>query len=168
MYEALDIARYVINYAADRGNRITNLKLQKILYYIQGGFLANGKGPCFHNAILCWKHGPVVRNVYNEFSRYADGPIPPQTTYRKISLVNGRLEAVNKEFDSKFLDKEDMRLIDHIVDSLLPYGAWELVQKTHEEDPWENAKNYNDEISPKSIECYFKKNPERIYGKFDH
>ena len=66
MYAAVDIANYVVNYVKDHGEHISNLKLQKILYYIQAAFLCEkGKG-CFSDPIMCWRHGPVVQSVYNK------------------------------------------------------------------------------------------------------
>ena len=51
MYNVLDVAIYVINYAhdADCGESMSNLKLQKILYYIQAAFLVEKNRECFKN-----------------------------------------------------------------------------------------------------------------------
>ena len=40
IYSALNIAKYVVTFCFKRGNPISNLQLQKILYYIQGYSLA--------------------------------------------------------------------------------------------------------------------------------
>ena len=34
--DALQLSEYIIRYAADQGKSVTNLKLQKTLYYVQG------------------------------------------------------------------------------------------------------------------------------------
>ena len=49
MYNVLDVAIYVINYAYDAGcgESMSNLKLQKILYYIQAAFLVEKNRECF-------------------------------------------------------------------------------------------------------------------------
>lgn len=59
-YKALDIARYVIDYSNYKKYRITNLRLQKILYFIQAAFLVFGQKPCFDDVIEAWGLGPVV------------------------------------------------------------------------------------------------------------
>lgn len=42
MYQASDIAKYFIHYAnLEEDGMMTNLKLQKLLYYAQGNVLAN-------------------------------------------------------------------------------------------------------------------------------
>ena len=49
MYNVLDICRYIINYSDDKGYGISNLKLQKVLYFIQAYFVSytEKKEPCF-------------------------------------------------------------------------------------------------------------------------
>ena len=39
-YDVLDIARYIINKCNEKGIIISNLKLQKLLYFVQGYMLA--------------------------------------------------------------------------------------------------------------------------------
>lgn len=169
MYSALDVARYVINYSNKKGNDITNLKLQKILYYIQAGFLIETGERCFSDPILSWQHGPVVRNVYNVYRKNTSLPIPEQTVYDAIDVKDGRLVSVKKVFSEEEYQEEDRELFNRIIDGLAGLDAWRLVEKTHEEDPWKQVKNYNEEITTESIREFFS-SPEhrgRIYGKFD-
>ena len=41
MYSALDVARYIIWYCKKQGYSISNLKLPKILYFVQANFLVS-------------------------------------------------------------------------------------------------------------------------------
>lgn len=167
-YNVLDIARYAINYAHRTGQHISNLKLQKLLYYIQAAFLTSPREDvCFRDMILCWRHGPVIKRAYDEFSRYAAEEIPVQSSYYKIAVVDGRLQLKREAYSSNFLDEADQRLIDRVLDGLLPYDAWYLVDRTHEETPWRELEAYNEEITPESIREYFIEHPGRIYGQFD-
>ncbi len=153
-YNVMDIARYIINYAHKTKQSISNLKLQKLLYYVQAAFLISDREHvCFRDVILSWRHGPVIRRVYDEYSRYGAGEIPYQSSYHKIALVDGRLRL--------------KREIDRVLDGLLPYDAWYLVDRTHEEEPWKALPCYNEEITPESIQEYFNVHSGRIYGKFD-
>ncbi len=52
MYKAMDIAQYVVNYSIEKDNPVSNLKLQKLLYYIQDAFLVEKGEPCF--IIVFW------------------------------------------------------------------------------------------------------------------
>lgn len=47
MYNVLDISRYIINYSNDCNYIISNLKLQKLLYFIQVYFLIEAKKTLF-------------------------------------------------------------------------------------------------------------------------
>ncbi len=67
MYSAIDVARYIIWYCKRRRYSISNLKLQKILYFVQANFLVSIGTPCFEEEIEAWDFGPVVPEVYHEF-----------------------------------------------------------------------------------------------------
>ena len=61
MYKAMDIAQYVINYAIDLNKPVSNLKLQKILYYIQAALLINTTDSFIEDEIYNWRHGSLSR-----------------------------------------------------------------------------------------------------------
>lgn len=63
MYRAEDVAAYIINKQVDDGYPISNLKLQKILYFVQAEFLVSKDEPCFDDVIEAWDFGPVVESV---------------------------------------------------------------------------------------------------------
>ena len=64
-YKALQIAQLLLSKAAE-GNQelMSNLKLQKMLYYEQGFHLAAFDTPLFDENIEAWMFGPVVPEVY--------------------------------------------------------------------------------------------------------
>lgn len=141
MYDALDIAEYVLNFCEINKKRpITNLQLQKILYYIQGKYLqVNGK-PIFDNDIEAWRYGPVIPDVYYWYSKYMDNPIT------KIKY-------------EKRVNKEDCKIINSVIDEKINIDVWKLVKNTHEEDPWND--NYTlgqkNKIPLMDMKSYFKK-----------
>ncbi len=56
-----DAAKYFLAQTSeDAGDLISNLKLQKLLYYAQGFHLALYDEPLFPEAIEAWTHGPVL------------------------------------------------------------------------------------------------------------
>lgn len=123
-YKAQDIAKYVINYYHEKGIDITNLKLQKLLYYIQGECLADSSinGACFDDEIQAWKLGPVVPSVYFTYNIFMDNPIwlMPYDTIPKI-------------------DVKYRTVINRVLDKYQNYDPWKLVEQTHQEEPWKNA-----------------------------
>jgi len=138
-YLAIDVAKHTLNHVDNLGRKITNLKLQKILYYIQAQSLKQNNEPLFSNPIEAWRHGPVVRSVYNYYSEYTNRPITE----------------LEDPWDN-FIEEEKL-LMNSVIEKFIDIDEWELVRKTHEETPWKNVyeKGSNNEITLKSIKDYF-------------
>ena len=163
-YKALDIARYIINYSNENNMGITNLKLQKILYYIQASFLVNKeKDICFEEDIVNWEYGPVVAEVYSEFRSYGRDELPNQKTYTKIEFdeTTHNIRLYEKTFDENIILSSDKEIIEKIVNKYKNNTAFELVRKTHEENPWKESKR-NGIIQNEKIKEYFVENKEKI------
>ena len=72
MFKVEDIANWFLNENRRQMNfedseYITNLKLQKLLYYAQGHYLAEQNTPLFNENFLAWEHGPVIRKIYDKY-----------------------------------------------------------------------------------------------------
>lgn len=162
-YNVLDISRYVINYANEKGAPISNLKLQKILYYIQAKFLVEKGEICFKEDIVNWTYGPVVEKAYNEFRQFGHKEITPQNRYEEIEYdtQSRSIKVSIKEFKDEILNSNDKELIKNVVEQYYKYKPFELVKKTHEEDPWKNT-NQNDIISVDSMKRYYTNNIEKL------
>lgn len=119
---------------------ISNLKLQKLLYYAQGCVLALTGKPLFEDEIQAWTHGPVVPNIYRKYKE------------------NGSC-GINYDgcFDYKKIDKATESILEEVYEEFGQFSAWKLRNMTHEEKPWqETAKN--GVISTDSIKKYFEEN----------
>ena len=57
-YSVIDISKYVVCYSNKKNYGITNLRLQKILYFVQVYFLKIKKEPCFKEDMEAWDSGP--------------------------------------------------------------------------------------------------------------
>lgn len=144
MATGMQVANYVIQrYNETKENKdyrpLTNLKLQKILYFIQGWTVSGvGAGDALiDDTFEKWKFGPVIREVYREFkSEGANELLNPMTI---ATINNNRLE-----FDLPMLDNSDFDRIDDLnilIDNLLRRSATELVNETHREVPWSKQKD---------------------------
>ena len=71
---ALSIANYIVNNWSDK-IEITNLKLNKLVYYSYVESLRKLGRPLFDDAIEAWQYGPVEPAVYQAFSSYGRNPI---------------------------------------------------------------------------------------------
>ena len=93
-HSASDVARWFLQrnflqMETEGAEYISNLKLQKLLYYAQGVYVGITGIRLFEDALVAWEHGPVVIDVYHEYARYGAGGIeydkenPPEETYTK-------------------------------------------------------------------------------------
>ena len=65
-YPVLSIANKILAYGAaanDEGELFSNMKLQKLLYYVQGFHIAVFNRPLFNEDIEAWMYGPVVPEI---------------------------------------------------------------------------------------------------------
>ena len=121
MSKALDIAYFLLALSGERG--ITNLKLQKMLYFIQKEMVRRFDRLAYVDTIEAWQYGPVVPSIYYEFSSYGSSP---------IVLLDKNIKNLN---DS---DVEDISRI--IFDENIERNVWDLVNETHVQgSAWANA-----------------------------
>lgn len=139
MASAFDVANYFLE-RVDResGDLITQLKLYKLVYYVQAWSLVFRGKPMFEGQIQAWRHGPVPVVLRSEFQRYGDYPIPAPSHVLDLDRV----------FDGE--EKEILQLV------LQKYGelsASQLRKLTHKEQPWASARIGfdDDEVSQEEI-----------------
>lgn len=75
MYDAKEVAKLVINVCYDDGNPITNLKLQKILYFLWIDYYKEFHKSLFDDEFHAWRYGPVVPEVYYYYRVNVADPI---------------------------------------------------------------------------------------------
>lgn len=137
MVKALDVAKYIVQEALHRESPVSNLKLQKLLYFVQGVSLALNNVPAFEDKIVAWKYGPVVEAVYYAYSMYG---------------ANNIIIPFEVDLD---LTEELKTVVKLVLDELLEVSAIELVKETHVVgSPWSKV-NLNDIIPTDSIKKYF-------------
>ena len=142
-YNVLDIAKKLIKMAdddiANGGDNLTNLKLQKLLYYEQGYHLAAFNAPLFDEAVEAWMYGPVVPVAYDYYQQYGATSLP---------VVDNVI----------VLTDEEEALFYQVYDAYREFSAIGLMNKTHQERPWMmvQPKNRGSVISHESMKAFFK------------
>lgn len=142
-YRVLDIARKLIKMAdwdtANGGDNMTNLKLQKLLYYQQGYHLAKFDTPLFDEDVEAWVYGPVVPVAYDYYKQYGSQILP----------VEG---------EEMILPDEEEKLFAEVFEAYREFSAIGLMNMTHREKPWMMAEPHNrgTVISQQSMKAYFK------------
>lgn len=138
-YKVLDIANKLLSMSESYGDFMTNMKLQKMLYYQQGYHLALFDTPLFDDEIEAWMYGPVVPCVYEEYKVNGNNIIYPD---REPIQLGNKEEA---------LFEEVFRIYDI-------YSATGLMNLTHSETPWKKTPTGVGNIISKNImKEFFKK-----------
>ena len=90
-YNVIDVSSYIINYSNQINHPINNLKLQKLLYYVQAATLVEAGRKCFNSKIVAWQFGPAIPKAYHYYEEYGRNNIPNQGGYKTIKLDNKTL-----------------------------------------------------------------------------
>ena len=158
MYNVLDVCRHIINYSNDHNYGISNLKLQKLLYFVQAYFVSftSKKEPCFKDKIEAWDFGPVVPVAYHEYKRYGNTDIPYVSHYIEYNFTNF-LQSKVIPFTDTVISDEDKKIIDDLIDNFSEYSTTSLVRITHNQSPWIDAQanGKNSVITVDAIRSYF-------------
>lgn len=139
MISCFDVARYFLaQVEEDAGDSLTNLKLQKLVYYAQGFHLALYDEPLFPEQIEAWQHGPVVPDLYHALKRFGSEPVK-----------------LDREVDPDEYTPDVIGLLDEVYSVYGQFSALRLRNITHEEPPWRETTN-GEVISHKLMKDYFK------------
>lgn len=96
--DIFDLAKFTLDYCNEKNIELTNLHLQKVLYFLQGRFLRDFGYPLFADDIQAWNSGPVVPSV---FERYCSESAFSTTAGNRcdLPLTSQELAAVRDEID---------------------------------------------------------------------
>lgn len=140
MYDAKEIAKYIIYICNLNNISMTVSKLCKILYYAQGIMLTRADKQLFFNDIVAWKYGPCVPDVYYEYAYYGAEDIII------MNLLSGNLPKLSSEAE---------RLILYIIMNTKDIDFCSMIKiTTKSNSPWSKVE-LNDIISPELIKQYF-------------
>ena len=122
MYTALDYSKYAVCKCIEEKHPISNLQLQKILYFIQKDFLLKGL-VAFPDYFEAWRFGPVIPNVYYYFCSFGAMPITIKESNFDVPYVN--LKAVN----DIIVEKRELNPWDVVEETHKKGGAWDLTYR---------------------------------------
>lgn len=153
VYDANLIADYVIWYANEiKDYSMNNLKLQKVLWFLQADSLLAFDRELFYNDIEAWDFGPVVPDVYHRFKH----------------IGTCRILAGNEAEQSQFLiAKKDKNVINFLVEILKEYSSVGLTDMTMRQAPWKYYYQCKVCFSSKTVYCKIPTNEIKNYFKRD-
>ncbi len=119
-----DVAKTFLSFES-----MTHKKLQKLCYYAQAWHIALFGEKLFNNDFQAWIHGPVCRELYQEYKHYGWLKIP------KCDIP-------------KNIDDEKLAFIRQIYDVYGEFTGNELEDITHQEEPWRKARGHLEICEP--------------------
>ncbi|QCD52824.1 Panacea domain-containing protein [Campylobacter sp. RM16192] len=114
--KAMDVAARIINRCIDMNNPISNLKLQKILYFINMHYLVNRQKHLIDGELFeAWQYGPVIEEVYNKYAVFVANPI-------KVRDIRANIE---------HFPQDDANMLYNFIDKAANVPSWQLVEFSH-------------------------------------
>lgn len=113
MYDAKKLADYVLYKSNELGRPVSNLQLQKMLYFMWIDYYKYTQTKLFSNAFYAWQFGPVVLDVYSHYKKFGNAKIiKPSTSFA-------------------FVTEADKQIVDASIQEYSKYTAFDLVKMSH-------------------------------------
>lgn len=115
------IAEWIIRRFVELEECITNLKLQKVLYYVQGIGLGRHNTKIIAEDFYAWEHGPVITHLYHKYKSSGAGALVVDPAADLTMVKNSKIAT---------------DILTETMNTYGKYSAWVLRNKTHCEPPW--------------------------------
>ena len=142
MIDVRAIANAVLDRADEQGQTITNMALNKIVYFIHCDYLMEFDEPLVGAKIEAWQHGPVFREIYHQFKKWNDNPIAGRAT--SVSPLSGEVEIASVTFGT-----EERLKINELIDRYVHFSAAHLRALSHiSGGPWDAVWQHSGRANP--------------------
>lgn len=137
-FDVFRVSNFVIDTAKENNVELTNLKLQKILFFLQGFYLHKYKKRLINGEFAKWHFGPIERESYKYFKPYGSTQITDGAF--DFSVITFEITTIppisaNEIGEAKFADLKSE------LTKMLSFPAWKLVEFTRNDPSWSNYKN---------------------------
>ena len=122
---ATDTIYAVVKYIMEKQGKMTASKLHKLLYYCQAWSLVWDEEPLFEQRIEAWANGPVVPAIYQ---------------LHKGQFIIEKSAKWFQKGEISQLTKKQKETIDAVLKAYGCKDSEELSRLTHEESPWQAAR----------------------------
>ncbi len=121
-YNVIDIANYVVSKSQEYESPITNLQLQKILYFLWIKYYVETGYELFDENFFAWQLGPVIPQIYMEYRDYGSQPICNVQAKPIISKDENILNPLIKKYSLT-------STYDLVEQSHISGGAWDTIYR---------------------------------------
>lgn len=136
------VANFILDYCGERQLPVTNLALQKLVFFAHVWCLVELNRPLVRHNFEAWQFGPVLQYLYREFKAFDRSAIATRAT--RVDPESGRREVVSYDFDS-----DTKALLESVVEFYARLSASALVELSHVRDgPWHQVWNHAGSVNP--------------------
>jgi uncharacterized phage-associated protein len=141
-YDGRAIANFVLDFCDAQDRSVTNLALQKLVYFCHVWSLIEHRRPLVRHKFEAWEFGPVLPYLYREFNSFDRTPIVGRA--KRIDPTDGRHRVVTYTFDSG-----TDSLLRKIIAFYSRMRAADLVALSHAEGgPWYSVWHHQGSVNP--------------------
>lgn len=138
-YDARDVANYLLDRADVIGLSLTQLSLQKTVFYSHGWYLVLRERPLISDDIEAWTYGPVIRSLRENFRTFGRREIKVKRAFYFNPVTD---ETVYRPYD---ISEPDQQFLDRMLAFYGKLDPFVLVRMTHRKgSPWEGVQARND------------------------
>jgi uncharacterized phage-associated protein len=142
MLDVRAIANVILDEADAQGLEVTNMALNKLIYFVHCDYLVEKGDPLVSAKIEAWQHGPVFREVYHEFKRWGDAAIRSRAT--KVDPHTGQVVTANLSFST-----DELEYLKVLIGRYIRFTAAQLRAISHRKGgPWHVVWGHDGQANP--------------------
>jgi len=135
-FDVRAVANFVLDLAETVSQPVTNMHINKIVYFLHVDYLVAFDAPLVTAKIEAWTHGPVFRELYREFKDAGESKITRRATV--LDPLTGQRKKAEWNFS-----QEEEEFLTELVKKYVALSASALRSSSHIEDgPWDQAWNH--------------------------
>lgn len=135
-HDVRSVSNYVLDIAESERRPISNLCINKIVFFLHTNYLVEFGRPLVGAKIEAWDYGPVFRELYREFKAYGEKPI--QKRAQRVNVDTGLVEQCGYNFSDS-----EREFLDPITRRYVGFSASTLVSMSHVKGgPWDQVWNH--------------------------
>jgi uncharacterized phage-associated protein len=141
-YDVRSVANLVLDFADKIDAEVSNITINKIVFFLHAWYLANTGNPLVSAKIEAWDYGPVFRELYWEFKAFGKKRITTRATRR-----NPRTTEMEVSVDT--FSESDLAFLQPLMERYLAIPAGKLIELSHiAGGPWDQVYNHQGESNP--------------------
>lgn len=141
-YDGRAVANCVLDVAEGNRIKLSNLALQKVLFFCQAWHLVDTNEALINTQFEAWQHGPVLQYIYRQFKKFEASPISGRAT--GLDPNSGQQKIIVEDFPKDVLER-----IEKVVTFYGRLEPWDLVDLSHAKGgPWDNVWHHEGKVNP--------------------